>query len=42
MAKHAKGVWQAAPLTGKVEKILSRPARTFPQWAAEPADDLRN
>ena len=35
MARYARGVGQAAPLTGEVERILGRPARTFAEWVAD-------
>ena len=41
MARYAKGVGQAAYLTGEVEKILGRPARTYAQWATDHADAFR-
>jgi hypothetical protein len=37
----ARGVGQAAPLTGEVEKILGRPARTYAQWVVDHADAIR-
>jgi uncharacterized protein YbjT (DUF2867 family) len=42
LARYARGVGQAAPLTGEVEKILGRPARTFAEWVADHAADFRN
>jgi uncharacterized protein YbjT (DUF2867 family) len=38
MARYARGVGQPAPVTGEVEKILGRPARTYAQWVADHAD----
>jgi len=42
MARYAKKVGQAAPLTGEVEKILGRPALTFAEWASDHASAFRN
>jgi uncharacterized protein YbjT (DUF2867 family) len=42
LTRYARGVGQAAPLTGEVEKILGRPARTFAEWVADHAADLRD
>jgi uncharacterized protein YbjT (DUF2867 family) len=33
MARYARGVGQPAPVTGEVEKILGRPARTYAEWS---------
>jgi len=41
MARYARGVGQPAPVTGEVEKILGRPARTYAQWVADHADSFR-
>lgn len=41
MARYARDVGRPAPLTGDVEKILGRPARTFAQWATEHTDAFR-
>jgi uncharacterized protein YbjT (DUF2867 family) len=41
MARYARGVGQPAPVTGEVEKILGRPARTYAQWVADHADAFR-
>ena len=38
MARYARGVGQPAPVTGEVEKILGRPARTYAQWVSDHAD----
>jgi uncharacterized protein YbjT (DUF2867 family) len=37
MARYARGVGQAAPVTGEVERILGRPARTYARWVADHA-----
>jgi uncharacterized protein YbjT (DUF2867 family) len=42
MARYAREVRQAAPVTGEVERILGRPARTFAEWVADHADAFRN
>jgi uncharacterized protein YbjT (DUF2867 family) len=39
--RYARGVGQAAPLTGAVAQILGRPARTYAQWVADHADAFR-
>ncbi len=41
MGRYARDVGRPAPLTGEVEKILGRPARTFAQWVADHADAFR-
>ena len=41
LARYARGVGQAAPLTGEVAQILGRPARTFAQWVADHAAAFR-
>jgi uncharacterized protein YbjT (DUF2867 family) len=41
MARYARGVGQAAPVTGEVEKILGRPAHTYAEWVAYHADGFR-
>jgi uncharacterized protein YbjT (DUF2867 family) len=41
MARYARGVGQPAPVTGEVEKVLGRPARTYAQWVADHADAFR-
>jgi uncharacterized protein YbjT (DUF2867 family) len=41
MARYARGVGQAAPVTGEVEKVLGRPARTYAEWVADHADAFR-
>ncbi|MEU4746817.1 nucleoside-diphosphate sugar epimerase, partial [Actinosynnema sp. NPDC023658] len=35
MARYARGAGRPATVTGEVDRILHRPARTFPQWAAD-------
>ena len=42
MARYAKEVGQPAPLSGEVETILGRPARTFAEWVADHAAAFRN
>jgi uncharacterized protein YbjT (DUF2867 family) len=42
MARYAREVGQAAPVTGEVERILGRPARTYAEWVADHADAFRN
>ena len=42
MARYAREVGQPAPVTGEVERILGRPARTFAEWVADHADAFRN
>jgi uncharacterized protein YbjT (DUF2867 family) len=37
MARYAREVGQAAPVTGEVERILGRPARTYAEWVADHA-----
>ncbi len=41
MARYARDVGRPAPLTGEVEKILGRPARTFAQCVTDHADAFR-
>jgi uncharacterized protein YbjT (DUF2867 family) len=41
LARYARGVGQAAPLTGEVETILGRPARTYAEWVADHAAAFR-
>jgi uncharacterized protein YbjT (DUF2867 family) len=41
MARYARELAQAAPVTGEVERILGRPARTYAQWVADHADAFR-
>ena len=42
MARYARGIGQAAPPTGEVERILGRPARTFAEWVADHAATFQN
>jgi hypothetical protein len=42
MARYAKAVGQAAPLTGEVETILGRPARSYAEWVADHAAAFRD
>jgi hypothetical protein len=42
MARYAKEVGLPARLTGEVEKILGRPARTYAGWVADHAAAFRN
>jgi uncharacterized protein YbjT (DUF2867 family) len=41
MVRYARGLGQAAPVTGEVERILGRPARTYAQWVTDHADAFR-
>jgi uncharacterized protein YbjT (DUF2867 family) len=41
MARYARELAQAAPVTGEVERILGRPARTYAEWVADHADAFR-
>jgi uncharacterized protein YbjT (DUF2867 family) len=41
LARYARELGQAAPLTGEVEQILGRPARTYAEWVADHADAFR-
>jgi uncharacterized protein YbjT (DUF2867 family) len=42
MGRYAREVGQAAPVTGEVERILGRPARTYAQWVADHAAAFQN
>jgi uncharacterized protein YbjT (DUF2867 family) len=42
MARYARGAGRTAPVTGEVEKILSRPARTYAEWAADHTAAFQN
>ncbi|MFB9834132.1 NAD(P)H-binding protein [Actinoallomurus acaciae] len=42
MARYARGVGPAEAVTGEVERILGRPARTYPEWAADHAAAFQN
>jgi uncharacterized protein YbjT (DUF2867 family) len=41
LARYAREVGQAAPVTGEVAQILGRPARTYAEWVADHADAFR-
>jgi uncharacterized protein YbjT (DUF2867 family) len=41
MARYAREIGQPAPVTGEVERILGRPARTYAQWVADHAGAMR-
>ncbi len=41
LARYAREVGQAAPVTGEVERILGRPARSYAEWVADHADAFR-
>ncbi|MEV0347240.1 hypothetical protein AB0H88_15870 [Nonomuraea sp. NPDC050680] len=40
MAMYARGVRQPARVTGEVERVLGRPARTFAEWVADHAAEF--
>jgi uncharacterized protein YbjT (DUF2867 family) len=42
LARYAREVGQPAPVTGEVERILGRPARTHAEWVADHAAAFRN
>jgi len=42
MARYARGVGQIAPVTGEVERVLGRPARTYGRWVADHAAAFRH
>lgn len=42
MARYAGGVGQPALVTGGVEQILGRPARTYAEWVADHTEAFRN
>jgi uncharacterized protein YbjT (DUF2867 family) len=42
MARYAKEVGQPAPVTGEVERVLGRPARTYAEWVADHAVAFQN
>jgi uncharacterized protein YbjT (DUF2867 family) len=42
LARYAREVSQAAPVTGEVERILGRPARSYAEWVADHADAFQN
>jgi uncharacterized protein YbjT (DUF2867 family) len=41
MARYAREVAQPAPVSGEVERVLGRPARTYAQWVSDHADAFR-
>ncbi len=41
MARYAREVSQPAPVTGEVQRVLGRPARTYAEWVADHADAFR-
>ncbi|MEV3927775.1 NAD(P)H-binding protein [Actinomadura coerulea] len=42
LARYARGVGSAETVSGEVERILGRPARTYGDWAADYADTFMN
>jgi uncharacterized protein YbjT (DUF2867 family) len=42
LARYAREVGQPAPVTGEVERILGRPARTYAEWVADHATAFRH
>ena len=42
MARYATEVSQPAPVTGEVERVLGRPARTYAEWVADHATAFQN
>jgi uncharacterized protein YbjT (DUF2867 family) len=42
MARYAREVAQPAPLSGEVERVLGRPARTYAEWVADHAVAFQN
>ena len=42
LARYAREVGQPAPVTGEVERVLGRPARTYAEWVADHADAFQN
>ena len=42
LARYARGVGQAASVSGEVERILGRPARTYAEWVTDHAADFKN
>jgi uncharacterized protein YbjT (DUF2867 family) len=42
MARYAREVGQPAPVTGEVERVLGRPARTYAEWVADHAVAFQN
>jgi hypothetical protein len=41
LARYAREVGQPVPVTGQVERILGRPARTYAEWVADHAAAFR-
>jgi hypothetical protein len=41
LARYARELRQAAPVTGEVERVLGRPARTYAEWVADHAAAFR-
>ncbi|GAB2944817.1 hypothetical protein ACFMQL_33430 [Nonomuraea fastidiosa] len=41
LARYARGMGPAEAVTGEVERILGRPARTYAAWVADHADAFR-
>jgi uncharacterized protein YbjT (DUF2867 family) len=41
MARYAREVSQPAPVTGEVQRVLGRPARTYAEWVADHAAAFR-
>ncbi|MEU4828339.1 hypothetical protein AB0H37_41325 [Actinomadura sp. NPDC023710] len=42
ISRHARGVGSAETVSGKVERMLGRPARTYGDWVADHADIFMN
>jgi uncharacterized protein YbjT (DUF2867 family) len=42
MARYAREIGQPAPVTGEVERVLGRPARTYAEWVADHAAAFQN
>ena len=42
LARYAREVGQPAPVTGEVERVLGRPARTYAEWVADHAVAFQN
>jgi uncharacterized protein YbjT (DUF2867 family) len=41
LARYAREVAQPAPVSGEVERVLGRPARSYAQWVSDHADAFR-
>jgi uncharacterized protein YbjT (DUF2867 family) len=41
LARYAREIAQPAPVSGEVERVLGRPARTYAQWVTDHADAFR-